>query len=130
VARISQQWKDALTVAITIGVGVVTGFFVDELTKHEEYTLSLVLLIALATAQLFLTFFVPSKQATDLETAHADLAACRKDLEVYRRGEQAELEIRNAMSEQALKSVKEGNLSEALQWRNAAAGLVNVKESK
>jgi hypothetical protein len=130
VARISQQWKDSLTVAITIGVGIVTGFFVDELSKHESFTISLVSLIALAVAQLFLTFFVPSKEATDLETARAGLAACSKELEVYRRKEKIDLEMKNAVAEQTLKLIKEGKVSEAIEWQKATAGLVTGKEQK
>jgi hypothetical protein len=128
--RLSQQWKDGLTVVITIGVGAATGFFVDERTKRETYAVSLVSLIVLALAQLFLTFFVPSKEATDLETASRALDACGKELEVYRRGERIVLETRDVIAEQTLMLVKQGRLAEALKWHRASSELVTGKRAK
>ena len=129
-ARISQQWKDGLAVVITIGVGAATGFFVNERTKRESYAISLVSLIVLALAQLFLTFFVPSKEVTDLEAARRDLDACGKALQVYRRGGEIELEMSNTVAERTLKLLKEGNLSEAIKWRRASSELVTGKKAK
>jgi hypothetical protein len=129
-ARISQQWKDGLTVVLTIGVGAATGFFVDERTKRESYAISLVSLIVLALAQLFLTFFVPSKEATDLEAARRDLAACGKALRVYRSGGEIELETSNSIADQTLKLVQQGKLTEALKWRRAASELLTGKRAK
>jgi hypothetical protein len=106
--RFSQQTKDGLIVLITLGVGIATGFFVDEWTKHESFAIALISLVLLGSAQLALAF-----------TTSKDMA----DLEEYRRGDMAELKLKNAMAEKAQKFAEEGNLSEALEWRDASRGL-------
>ena len=65
-ARISQQTKDVLTVVVTIGVGVATGFYIDARSKGEAVLWSLLCLIAFSLAQLSLAL-VPSKDMLDLE---------------------------------------------------------------
>jgi hypothetical protein len=106
--RISQQTKDGLIVAVTVGVGIATGFFVDEWSKHENFAASLSSLIVLGLLQLLLAF------ATSKDMA---------DLEEYRKGDMADLKIKNTMAEKAQKLAEEGKLSEALAWRNASRGL-------
>ncbi len=102
---ISQQTKDGLIVAVTVGVGLATGFFVDAWSKHENFILPLAALVVLGVAQLFLAF----AKSTDMA-----------DLEEYRKGDMANLKIRNAMAEKVRMLVEEGKLTEALDWHNAA----------
>jgi hypothetical protein len=115
VPHISQQTKDGLIVAVTIGVGIATGFFVDSWTKHEGFALSLIALALLGLTQLALAF-VPSKDMADLEE--------------YRKDEMAQLKLKNAYAAQALKLAEEGDLSESLKWQNASAGLQSGRKPR
>jgi hypothetical protein len=105
---ISQQTKDVLVVASTIGIGIGTGFFVDAWSKRESFAASLSALVVLGLSQLLL-IFVPSKDMLDLEE--------------YRKGDMADLKIKNTMAEKAQKLAEEGKLSEALEWRHASRKL-------
>ena len=114
-ARISQQTKDGLIVITTIGIGIATGFFVDEWTKNENYAVSLILVIALGVVQLGLVFVSSQEMA---------------DLEEYRNEKMNELRWKNAIAQKALKLVEEGKLDEAVEWHRVGAESLPGRESK
>lgn len=99
--RFTQQTKDVLSVALTLTVGLATGFFVDARSKHESYALAFSLLVLGAAAQV-VSALLPSQDMEDLAT--------------YREHATSHYRLLNRMAEQAQKEAGAGNLSKALEW--------------